>query len=207
MSFDFDFRADQVQKLLPRNPHYQEWYNALCNELPKYEINTIPRVAMFIAQTAHESGGFTALKENLNYQAKSLTAIWPKRFPPGIAEQYAHHQEAIANRAYCDRMGNGPESSGDGWKFHGRGLIQLTGKSNYVAFAKEIGMDIDECVEYCETPEGAVESACFFWEHHNLNAISDAGDVVKATKTINGGTLGIEDRTARFHQALQVLAS
>lgn len=204
MSFEFDFTADHLSHLLPGNKHIQEWYDALCKELPKYAITSPHRVAMFLAQTAHESGGFTALAENLNYRAASLSAIWPKRFPPDVAKQYEHHPEMIANRAYCDRMGNGPEQSGDGWKFHGRGLIQLTGKSNYVAFAKEIGMDIDECVKYCETPEGAVESACWFWEHHNLNAISDAGDVVHATKVINGGTLGLDDRTARYNHALQV---
>jgi putative chitinase len=104
-------------------------------------------------------------------------------------------------------MGNGSEESGDGWKFHGRGLIQLTGRGLYEQFAREIGRDLDECVEYCETFDGAIESACFFWEHHNLNAISDAGDIVKATKVINGGTLGIEDRTARYHHALQIFGA
>jgi putative chitinase len=157
-----------------------------------------------MAQCGHESANFTALKENLNYQAHALASIWPKRFPPGVAEQYAHNQEAIANRAYCDRMGNGPEDSGDGWKFHGRGLVQLTGRSLYEAFAKEIGKDLDETVVYCETFDGAIESACFFWEHHNLNAVSDEGDILKATKIINGGTLGIEDRTARYQHALQI---
>jgi len=204
MSFDFDFTVDHVRSLLPGNKHVDEWYEALCNELPKYEITTPARVAMFMAQCGHESANFTALKENLNYKPQALTSIWPKRFPANIAAQYAHNQEAIANRAYCDRMGNGPESSGDGWKFHGRGLIQLTGRGLYEQFAREIGRDVDEVVEYCETFDGAIESACFFWEHHNLNAISDAGDIVKATKVINGGTLGIEDRTARYRHALQI---
>ena len=104
-------------------------------------------------------------------------------------------------------MGNGPEESGDGWKFHGRGLVQLTGRSLYEQFAQEIGKDLDETVAYCETPDGAVESACFFWKHHNLNAISDAGDINHATKVINGGLLGIEDRTARYQHAIQVLSA
>jgi len=207
MSFEFDFRADQVHQMLQGNPHFQEWYNALAAELPKYNITSVKRVAMFMAQCGHESGNFTALKENLNYQAHALTVIWPKRFPPDLAAQVAHNQEAIANIAYCDRMGNGDVNSGDGWKFHGRGLIQLTGRSLYEAFAKEIGRELDDVVAYCETPEGAVESACFFWEHHGLNAVSDAGDIVHATKVINGGTLGIDDRTARYHHALQVLQS
>jgi putative chitinase len=207
MSFEFDFCAEHVQKILSGNKHAEQWYHALVDEMPKYQITTIPRVAMFMAQCGHESGGFTALKENLNYQAHSLTAIWPKRFPASVAEQYAHNQEAIANRAYCDRMGNGSEQSGDGWKFHGRGLIQLTGRSLYEQFAREIGKDLDETVDYCETPDGAVESACFFWEHHNLNSHSDTSDVKMVTKIINGGYLGLDDRTARFNHAVQVLQS
>jgi len=204
MAFEFDFTARQMQSLIHPNPHYQEWYEALTDELSKYEITSVKRVAMFIAQCGHESGNFTALKENLNYQAHALTSIWPKRFPANIAADYAHNPEKIANRAYCDRMGNGSEESGDGWKFHGRGLIQLTGRSLYEAFAREIGKDLDECVDYCETPDGAVESACFFWEHHKLNAVADEGDVERATKIINGGLLGIEDRTARYNYALQI---
>ena len=207
MAFKFDFTVNHVHQLLQGNPHAQSWYDALSDELPKYQITSAKRVAMFMAQTGHESGNYTALKENLNYQAKSLTAIWPKRFPPDLASQVAHNQEEIANIAYCDRMGNGSRKSGDGWKFHGRGLIQLTGRSLYEAFAKEIGKDLDTTVDYCETPDGAVESACFFWEHHGLNAISDAGDIVHATKVINGGTLGIDDRTARYQHALQIFGA
>ena len=204
MAFDFDFTVEHVHSLLQGNPQCQDWYTALCDQLPKYKITTPQRVAMFMAQCGHESANFTALKENLNYQAHALGSIWPKRFPPGVAEQYAHNQEAIANRAYCDRMGNGDKATGDGWKFHGRGLIQLTGRSLYEAFAREIGKDLDDVVAYCETFDGAIESACFFWEHHGLNAISDAGDIVHATKVINGGILGIDDRTARYRHALQI---
>lgn len=207
MSFEFDFTADHVQQILKGNRQYNEWYQALCNELPKYEITTPLRVAAFMAQTAHESGNYTAMKENLNYQAKSLTAIWPKRFPPDIAEQYQHHPEQIANRAYCDRMGNGSEDSGDGWTFHGRGLIQLTGRSLYEQFAKEIGKGLEETVDYCETPDGAVESACFFWEHHNCNHYADIQDMKMLTKVINGGYLGLDDRMSRYQHALQVFGS
>ena len=207
MSFQFDFRADQVHKILNGNTHADSWYQALVNELPKYEITTVPRVAMFMAQTAHESGNFTALTENLNYKAEGLTRIWPKRFPPDIAAQCAHNQEAIANRAYCDRMGNGPEESGDGWKFHGRGLIQLTGRASYTKFAQMTGRDLDDAVAYCETPDGAVESACFFWKEEKLNAPSDAGNIEHVTRIINGGTLGIEDRTARYQHAIQILSA
>jgi putative chitinase len=207
MSFNFDFRADQVHQILSGNPHAQEWYTALCDQLPKYDITSVPRVAMFMAQCAHESGGFTALKENLNYQAHGLTGTWPRRFPANIAEQYAHNPEMIANRAYCDRMGNGDEASGDGWKFHGRGLIQLTGRANYTKFAQLIGREVDDVVDYCETLDGAVESACFFWKENNLNPHCDNGDIERVTRIINGGTLGIEDRTARFNHAIQVLQS
>ena len=208
MSFEFDFTAAHVHQLLQGNPHAESWYNALCDELPKYQITTPARVAMFMAQTGHESGNYTALVENLNYKPQALMAIWKKRFPTmDIANAYAHNPEKIANRAYCDRMGNGSEESGDGWKFHGRGLIQLTGRSLYEAFAKEIGKDLDECVDYCETPDGAVESACFFWEHHGLNAVSDQGNIEHATKIINGGLLGIEDRTARYNHAIQLFGA
>ena len=205
MSFDFNFTSDQVRQILAHNPHYQQWFQALGHQLVKYDITSIPRVAAFMAQTAHESSNYTALKENLNYNAAALTIIWAKRFPPDVAAAYAHNPEKIANRAYCDRMGNGSESSGDGWKFHGRGLIQLTGRGLYEQFATEIGKELDETVDYCETPDGAVESACFFWEHHRLNAVADAGNLEHMTKIINGGTLGKEDRTARYQHALSVL--
>jgi putative chitinase len=207
MTFQFDFRADQVHQILQGNPNSQQWYTALCDQLPKYDVVTVARVAMFMAQCGHESAGFTALKENLNYQAHALSATWPKRFPPDVAAQCAHNPEAIANRAYCDRMGNGSEESGDGWNFHGRGLIQLTGRANYEKFARMIGKGLEDTVSYCETPDGAVESACFFWREENLNPHCDAGDVERVTRIINGGTLGIEDRTARYHHACQVLAS
>ena len=208
MSFEFDFTANHVHQLLQGNPHAQSWYDALCDELPKYQITTPARVAMFMAQTGHESGNYTALTENLNYKPQALMAIWKKRFPTmEIANEYAHNPEKIANRAYCDRMGNGPEESGDGWMFHGRGLIQLTGRSLYEAFAREIGKGLEETTSYCETPDGAVESACFFWEHHKLNSWSDAGNIVQVTKIINGGTLGIEDRTARYEHALQIFGA
>jgi putative chitinase len=207
MSFDFNFTSDQVKQILSHNPHYESWYAALVHVLDKYEVNTIPRVAAFMAQTAHESANYTALKENLNYNAASLTRIWAKRFPPDVAAAYAHDPEKIANRAYCDRMGNGSEDSGDGWLFHGRGLIQLTGRDLYTKFAAEIQRGLEDTIAYCETPDGAVESACYFWEHHSLNPVADAGDMNRMTKIINGGLLGIEDRTARFHHALSVLRS
>lgn len=206
MSFDFDFSVQKLSKLIPRNPYVQDWHEALSEILPEYEINTVPRVAAFLAQTIHESAGFTALKENLNYQAKSLMRVWPRLFPnEQIANKYAHNQPAIANRAYGGRMGNGPEDSGDGWKFCGRGLIQLTGRNNYQAFADSLEIDIEEVPEYLSTFEGAVQSACWFWETNNLNQWADKNDMLTLTKRINGGTLGIEDRIKHYAHALEVL--
>ena len=193
--------------MLPGNPYIEHWCEALNKILPDYEINTPARIASFIAQTAHESGGYTALHENLNYQAASLCRVWPSHFNAGNADQYAHNPERIANRAYSGRMGNGDEASGDGWRFCGRGLIQLTGKSNYQAFADSVQMSIDDVPAYLQTFEGAIQSACFFWENTNLNAVADTGDIEHMTKIINGGTLGLEDRSNRYLQAMQVLSS
>jgi putative chitinase len=124
-----------------------------------------------------------------------------------IAQQYEHKPEMIANRAYENRMGNGPESSGDGWKFRGKGLIQLTGRDNYQAFADSLQMNIDDAAAYLETFEGAVQSACFFWESRNLNNLADQGNIDQISKIINGGTLGIEERRHFYQVALQVLQS
>ena len=135
--FEFNFTKEKLAQIIPGNPNLDHWYESLCEILPDYDINTVQRVAAFLAQCAHESGGFRAIKENLNYKAESLCKVWPRLFPNiDIARQYAQQPEKIANRAYGGRMGNGPEESGDGWKFCGRGLIQLTGKQNYEKFGK-----------------------------------------------------------------------
>ena len=127
--FDFDFTLEKFKACVGNPPYADHWFEALCQVLPDYDINTVPRVAAFLEQTAYESGGYRAIKENLNYKAESLMRVWPRYFPDmATAQRYAHNQQAIANRAYANRMGNGPEESGDGWKFCGRGLIQLTGK-------------------------------------------------------------------------------
>ncbi len=205
--FAFNFTPEQLAQIIPNNPYVAEWYDAVSRILPDYEINTVPRVAAFLAQCAHESANFTALKENLNYTAASLSRVWPSRFPPAIAEQYAHNQEMIANRAYCDRMGNGPEESGDGWRYAGKGLIQLTGKDNYTRFAESIETPVEQLPEYLGTFEGAVQSACWFWETNGLNQFADAGDILTLTKRINGGTLGLEERTQHYQHACHVLGS
>ena len=205
---DFILSQDQLAQIIPGNPYVDHWYTALSQALPDYDINTPQRVAAFLAQCGHESGGFTAIKENLNYKAESLVRVWPRYFPNmDVANQYAHNQEKIANRAYANRMGNGPEESGDGYRFCGRGLIQLTGRSNYQAFADSIQEDINNLPDYLATFEGCVQSACWFWEANNLNQYADNGDLLTMTKKINGGTLGIDDRTERYKKALQIMGA
>jgi len=200
---------EQLQQLLPKNPHVEYWHKALAQLLPDYDINTPQRIAAFVAQCAHESGGFTALKENLNYKAVTLRKIFPKYFPDdAIANQYAslpNKQEAIANKVYASRMGNGDESSGDGYRYCGRGLIQLTGKNNYQSFADSLEMDVEDVPEYLATFEGAAQSACWFWESNNLNQWADKGDILTLTKRINGGTIGLDDRIKHYQHALHVL--
>ena len=196
---------EQLSQLIPKNPYIDQWFEALSVLLPDYEINTPNRIAAFIAQCAHESASFTALHENLNYRSETLSKVWPKKFPASIAQQYAHKPEAIANRAYASRMGNGDEASGDGWRYCGRGLIQLTGKDNYTAFADSIGITPEEVSDYVQTFEGAAQSACWFWETNNLNKWADQGDIETLTRKINGGTIGIEDRKKHYAHALHVL--
>lgn len=200
-----DFTQEQLGQMLAGNQYVEHWYNALTQILPDYNINTPQRVAAFIAQCAHESGNFSILHENLNYRAETLSRVWPRLFPPEVAAQYAGQPERIANRAYANRMGNGSEESGDGFKFCGRGLIQLTGHDNYQAFADSLQMNLDDVPAYLQTFEGAVQSACWFWENNNLNQWADAGDILTLTKKINGGTLGLEDRTKHYNHNLQIL--
>lgn len=198
----------QLKQIIPKNPYVDYWYRALDQLLPDYEINTPQRMAAFLAQCAHESGGFTALKENLNYRAVTLRKVFPKYFPTDeIASAYAQQQSAIANRVYANRMGNGDEHSGDGFKYCGRGLIQVTGKENYTWFADSLGITPEEASEYMETFEGAAQSACWFWETNNLNTWADKGDIMTLTKRINGGTIGLEDRIKHYEHALHVLGA
>jgi putative chitinase len=209
MSFTFNFTKQQLEQMIPGNAYLTHWYEALSAILPEYEINTPQRVAAFIAQCAHESGGFKALKENLNYKAATLRKIFPKYFPTDeLAAKYAampNKQEAIANLVYANRMGNGGPETGDGYRYCGRGLIQLTGKENYSWFAASLEMPVEEVPEYLGTFEGAVQSACWFWETNNLNQWADKGDILTLTKRINGGTIGLEDRIKHYNHAVHVL--
>ena len=209
MSFEFDFTKQHLSEIISDDA--DNWYDALCELLPKYGITTERRVAHFLSQCAHESGGFKRLEENLNYSAKSLRAVFGRYFgdaPKANADEYARNPEMIANRVYNDayrkyKMGNTQE--GDGWRFRGRGLKQLTGRDNYTRFGASIGMSAEEAAEYVATPAGAIESACWFWDTNNLNSIADTDDVVKMTKKINGGNIGLEDRQKRYTHALKVL--
>jgi putative chitinase len=204
----FTFTKEQLQSIIGNNPNLDGWYEALSSVLPEYEIDSPQRVAAFIAQCTHESGGFKRLKENLNYKWESLRKVFSKYFPTDeLAQEYAHKQEQIANRVYGGRMGNGDESSGDGFRYCGRGLIQLTGRNNYTKFAESIGMAVEEVPALLETFEGAVKSACWFWKTNNLNQYADAGDILTMTKRINGGTIGLEDRIKHYNHALEVFSS
>jgi len=200
--------ASQLKQMVPGITHVDHWIEAFDQLLPDYEINTPKRVAAFIAQCAHESGGFRFLKENLNYKAESLMKTFPKYFSDkDTANAYAKQPVKIANRVYANRMGNGDEASGDGYKYCGRGLIQLTGKSNYSWFAASLEISPDEASAYLETFEGAAQSACWFWESNNLNVEADAGDIKKMTKKINGGYIGLDDRIKHYEHALHILGA
>ena len=203
-----ELTKEQLKQLLPKNKFVDHWYEVLAQLLPDYEIDTPQRIAAFIAQCSHESGGFTTIKENLNYRPESLVRLFSKYFDLPTAQRYCalpNKQEAIANRIYASRMGNGDEASGDGYKYCGRGLIQLTGKDNYFWFSASLGITPEEASEYMATFEGAAQSACWFWENNKLNQWADAGDILTLTKRINGGTIGLEDRIKHYEHALHVL--
>ncbi len=209
MSFKFKFTKEQLAALIPGNKKVDEWYDALVDILPKYDITTEARVAGFIAQCAHESGNFMTLEENLNYKEETLLKIFGRYFGPGKrdAKEYARNPEKIANYVYMDefrssKMGNVKE--GDGWRFRGRGLKQLTGRENYTNFGKSVNMTAEQAADYVATEKGAIESACWFWNAKKLNAVADTGDVVKMTKIINGGDIGLADRQARYKKAMEV---
>jgi len=199
---------NQLQQILKGNHYVEYWCDALNKILPDYDITTAQRIAAFIGETYVESAGYTALHENLNYKAASLVKTWPKYFPSiEVASQYANQPEKIANRAYANRMGNGDEDSGDGWKFCGRGLIQLTGHDNYQAFADSVSMDLDDVPAYLQTFEGAIQSACWFWENNKLNQYADVWDINMLSRKINGGDLGLTERISHCNVALHILSS
>jgi putative chitinase len=179
------------------------WVVALNETCEEFAIDTPFRIAGFLSNVAHESAGFKFVKENLNYSAASLMRVWPTRFPTlEIAQRYAMQPEKIANRAYADRMGNGDEASGDGAKFLGRGLIQLTGKNNYVAYSLACDNEALQHPEIVEQPKYAAESAGWFWNVNRLNTLADAQDVGGMCRRINGGYNGLDDRQMKYSRLM-----
>jgi putative chitinase len=183
-----------------------KWLEPLKETFEKYNIDTAKRQAAFIGQCMHESGGFKLLEENLNYSAKALMNTWPSRFPTEeMANQYARNPEKIANKVYGGRMGNADESSGEGWKYRGRGIKQLTGKENYQRCSEALGVDLVENPDLLLEPKYATLSAGWFWNKHNLNDLADKSDVETMTKRINGGLLGLDARKVAIAKAESIL--
>lgn len=171
-------------------------------------INTTNRVASFLAQCAHESGSFTIVRENMNYSSVGLRKTFSKYFPTDeLAEQYARQPERIGNRVYASRMGNGPESSGDGYKYRGRGFIQLTGKNNYTECGKALNLPLLEKPEILESGGGATRSAMWYWDTNNLNRYADLDDIKGQTRVINGGYNGLDERTRYYEKCKTYLAN
>jgi len=202
--------AEQFKHLFPRAQDHQGWVDAMNNVFPTYSIDTPARVAAFLAQCGHESGGWTVFEENLNYSAQGLNKVFPKYFPTlESATPYAKKPEMIANKIYANRMGNGAPESGDGYKFRGRGPIQLTGRSNYTAFAKEMFEDWQNVVDNPDwvtaDRDFALMSAIWFWNKNGLNKEADAGDIKTMTRKINGGYIGLEDRIKHYNEAIHLL--
>lgn len=184
-----------------------EWVDPLNEAFDRFAIVTNNQKAMFIGQLAHECGNFKVLSENLNYRAATLMKLWPKRFPTQeIANAYDRNPKKIANMVYASRMGNRDESSGDGYRFRGRGCIQLTGHANYFHCGKALGVDFVANPDLVATPKYASLSAGWFWSTHNCNAPADALDFAKVTKIINGGLIGLADREKHVREALSVLS-
>ena len=200
----------QLLQILPNaGDHAGVFVPVLNTAMNDYQIVTTQRVAAFLAQAGHESGQLRSVVENLNYGAQALVATWPSRFTPDLAAQVARQPEQIANIVYASRMGNGDASSGDGWNYRGRGLIQITGRSNYLQCS--LGLFGDERLlqqpELLEQPQWAAESAAWFWEQQGLNALADADQFNSITRKINGGLNGLEDRLQIWARARAVLCA
>lgn len=189
--------------VVPHMNNKDEWHTIMNDLLPRYGIDSPLRVCAFLAQCAHESSQFNTLSENLNYSAPALLAVFGKYFNESSAYDYERNPERIANRVYANRMGNGDEESGDGWKYRGRGVIQLTGKNNYQRLSSAISIDLVENPYIVSEDERiALRSAIWFWDRNSLNTLADAMDFAQLTKRINGGYNGLEDRERYYHKAL-----
>ena len=184
-----------------------QWVDALNETFNRFGINSKNQQAAFIGQCGHECGNFKILEENLNYRAATLMKLWPKRFPAlEVANQYGGNPKKIANMVYSSRMGNRDESSGDGYRFRGRGCIQLTGHANYFHAGKALGYDFVMEPDLVATPKFAALTAGWFWSTHGCNELADRGDWTALTKKINGGVIGLADRVKHTNEALAVLA-
>ena len=203
----------QLQKIMPNCSNIRIWTIALNNAMQKYEINSVDREAAFLAQIAHESGELNRLVENLNYSANRLMAVWPGRFPTlQKAQQYEKNPEKLANYVYADRLGNGNEASVDGWRFRGRGILQITGRGNYRSTGLALGLPLESHPEQLEVPDIAAYSAAQFWKSRGLNEYADDrnddnddADFERITKIINGGLNGLKDRKQYWERAKKVL--
>jgi len=186
----------------------EQWLDALNATFERFDIMNPLRKAAFIAQCGHECGNFKILEENLNYRAEALMRLWPKRFPSlEFAKQYERNPKKIANMVYANRMGNRDEASGDGYRFRGRGCVQLTGHANYFHAGKALGEDFVMKPELVATPMYAALSAGFFWNTQKLNILADNRDIKMMTKKINGGFIGLADREKHYNHALEVLTA
>lgn len=195
--------ADQLQRL----GIGIEWVPALNDTFAKFQIATVRQQASFIGQCSHECGNFKILEENLNYRAATLMKLWPKRFPTQeIANSYEKNPKKIANMVYSSRMGNRDETSGDGYRFRGRGCIQLTGHSNYFHAGQACGVDFVMNPDLVGTPQYAAMTAGWFWSTHNCNPLAENQDWIALTKKINGGIIGLDDRIKQTERAVAVLS-
>lgn len=201
--------GDKLKIMFPKMKTPYGWAEAMSELFSDYSINTPERVWMFLAQCGHETGGFTIFEENLNYSAERLIVVFKKYFPTiEAAQQYARQPQKIANKVYANRNGNGPEESGDGWRFRGRGCIQLTGKYNYIKFAKSMWKDWEIIVNNPERVSvdkiTCLLTALWFWSTNQLNKLSDVGDITGVTKIINGGLNGIDHRIQLYENAKRI---
>lgn len=186
------------------------WIGPLEQAMANWDIVTRPRVAAFLAQAAHESAELTRLEENLNYSAEGLQRTWPKRFTPDLAQTYARRPEAIANHVYAERMGNGDEASGDGWRYRGRGIFQLTGRANYRDCSIAIAADADTLLvnpELLAAPQYACQSAGWFWASRGLSELAERGGFEEITRKINGGLTGLAERVGYWNRAIAMLSA
>jgi putative chitinase len=215
MTFRFNFTQSHLEQMIKGNSQVSEWYAALCDILPKYNITTAERVVGFVTQCAHESGNFRNLEENLNYSTKALLRVFPRYFA-GVngrnPKDYAGNPEKLANYVYMDEFRSragalGNTQPGDGWRFRGRGIKQLTGRNNYAAFGRTVGMTAEQAADYVATKKGALESACWFWDTRNLNRFADQRDITGLSRAINGGNIGLADRIRRWNNGLSVVNS